>query len=204
VSHFSLITLGVYGFSLTGRDGAIYQTLNEGVIEGALFVLLGVLDTRYRTSQIASYGGVAAKLPRTASFFVITILAMAGLPLLNGFIGEFLILSGTFTGVSRGWAIAATVTIILGAVYVLWLVQRVFFGPESPMAATEPAVDLRANEWIALVPLAALMLAMGVVPNLWMPAIEHFEGPVNVQQVRNVDAHPSPEAFSTALTAEAK
>jgi NADH-quinone oxidoreductase subunit M len=204
VSHFSLITLGVYGFTLTGRDGAIYQTLNEGVIEGALFVLLGVLDTRYRTSQIASYGGVAAKLPRTASFFVITILAMAGLPLLNGFIGEFLILSGTFTGVSRGWAIAATVTIILGAVYVLWLVQRVFFGPESPMAATEPAVDLRANEWIALVPLAALMLAMGVVPNLWMPAIEHFEGPVNVQQVRNVDAHPSPEAFSTALTAEAK
>ncbi len=124
VSHFSLITLGVYGFTLTGRDGAVYQTLNEGVIEGALFVLLGVLDTRYATSQIASYGGVAAKLPRTATFFVITILAMAGLPMLNGFIGEFLILSSTFTGVNKGWAIVATVTIILGAAYVLWLVQR--------------------------------------------------------------------------------
>jgi NADH-quinone oxidoreductase subunit M len=204
VSHFSLITLGVYGFTLAGRDGAIYQTLNEGVIEGALFVLLGVLDTRYRTSQIASYGGVATKLPRTASFFVITILAMAGLPLLNGFIGEFLILSGTFAGVSKGWAIAATVTIILGAVYVLWLVQRVFFGPESPMAATEPVVDLRANEWIALVPLAALMLAMGVVPNLWMPAIEHFEGPVHVQQAAYLDAPQGRITISTVSSAEAK
>jgi len=204
VSHFSLITLGIYGFTLTGRDGAIYQTLNEGVIEGALFVLLGVLDTRYRTSQIASYGGVAAKLPRTASFFVITMLAMAGLPLLNGFVGEFLILSGTFTGVSRSWAVAATITIIFGAVYVLWLVQRVFFGPESPMAATEPAVDLRANEWIALVPLAALMLAMGVIPNVWMPAIEHFEGPVHVQQAGDRNTPPAQITISALSSAEAK
>ena len=119
VSHFSLVTLGIYGLTSTGRDGAIYQIIAEGVIEGALFVLLGVLDTRYSTSQIASYGGVAAKLPRTASFFVITILAMAGLPLLNGFVGEFLILSSTFTGVSRSWAIIAAITVILGAAYML-------------------------------------------------------------------------------------
>ena len=172
VSHFSLATLGIYGLTLTGRDGAIYQTLNEGVIEGALFVLLGVLDTRYATSQIASFGGVAAKLPRTAAFFVITTLAMAGLPMLNGFIGEFLILSSTFTEVSRSWAIAATLTIILGAAYALWLVQRLFYGPESQMTASTPALDLRFNEWIALVPLAALMLVMGVAPSLWLPSIE--------------------------------
>lgn len=172
VSHFSLTTLGIYGLTLTGRDGAIYQTLNEGVIEGALFVLLGVLDTRYTTSQIASFGGVAAKLPRTASFFVITILAMAGLPMLNGFIGEFLILSSTFTEVSRGWAIAATLTIILGAAYALLLVQRLFYGPESQMTASSPVLDLRVNEWLALVPLAALMLVMGVAPSLWLPSIE--------------------------------
>jgi NADH-quinone oxidoreductase subunit M len=204
VSHFSLITLGVYGFTLTGRDGAIYQTLNEGVIEGALFVLLGVLDTRYTTSQIANYGGVAAKLPRTASFFVITILAMAGLPMLNGFIGEFLILSGTFTGVSKGWAIVATITVILGAAYVLWLVQRIFYGPESPMAATEPAADLRINEWVALVPLAALMLAMGVAPNWWMPVIEHMEGPVSVQQVGATDMPQPPVMTRMTISAEAK
>jgi NADH-quinone oxidoreductase subunit M len=201
VSHFSLITLGVYGFTLTGRDGAVYQTLNEGVIEGALFVLLGVLDTRYRTSQIASYGGVAAKLPRTATFFVITGLAMAGLPLLNGFVGEFLILSSTFTGVNKGWAIVATVTIILGAAYVLWLVQRIFYGPESPMATTQPAMDLRVNEWVALAPLAALMLVMGVAPNVWMKAIEHMEGPLTIQQV---SLPPGPGMISTSTSAEAK
>src|SRR5450631_1902566 len=121
VSHFSLTTLGIYGLTLTGRDGAIYQTLNQGVIEGALFVLLGVLETRYASSQIASFGGVAGKLPRTATFFVITALAMVGLPMLNGFVGEFLILSSTFTGVSRGWAIAATISVILGAAYMLSL-----------------------------------------------------------------------------------
>jgi NADH-quinone oxidoreductase subunit M len=203
VSHFSLITLGVYGFTLTGRDGAIYQTLNEGVIEGALFVLLGVLDTRYMTSQIASYGGVAAKLPRTASLFVITMLAMAGLPMLNGFIGEFLILSGTFTGVSKGWAIAAAVTIILGAAYVLWLVQRIFYGPESPMAATQTAADLRINEWVALAPLAALMLVMGVAPNVWLRTIEHFEGPVAIQPV-STTSPPVTGRMYISNSAEAK
>jgi NADH-quinone oxidoreductase subunit M len=183
LSHFSLTTLGIYGLTLTGRDGAIYQTLNEGVIEGALFVLLGVLDTRYTTSQIASFGGVAAKLPRTATFFVITMLAMAGLPMLNGFIGEFLILSSTFTEVSRGWAVAATLTIILGAAYVLWLVQRVFYGPESQMSASTPALDLRVNEWVALVPLAVLMLVMGIAPSIWMPAIEKSGTQPQVKQV---------------------
>jgi NADH-quinone oxidoreductase subunit M len=172
LSHFSLTTLGIYGLNLTGRDGAIYQTLNDGVIEGALFVLLGVLDTRYVNSQIASFGGLAARLPRTATFFVITMLAMAGLPMLNGFIGEFLILSSTFTEVGRGWAIAATLTIILGAAYALWLVQRLFYGPESKMTSETTALDLRVNEWVALVPLATLMLVMGVAPSIWMRAIE--------------------------------
>ncbi len=142
LSHFSLTTLGIYGLTFTGRDGAIYLMLSQGVIEGALFVLLGVLETRYATSQIASYGGVAARLPRTATFFVITALAMIGLPMLNGFVGEFLILSSTFTDVSRGWAIAATVSVILSAAYMLWLVQRLFYGPESEMTAGRPVDDL--------------------------------------------------------------
>jgi NADH-quinone oxidoreductase subunit M len=203
VSHFSLITLGVYGLTFTGRDGAIFQTLNEGVIEGALFVLLGVLDTRYTTSQIASYGGVAAKLPRTASFFVITMLAMAGLPLLNGFIGEFLILSSTFTDVSKGWAITAAVTIILGAAYVLWLVQRVFYGPESAMASTHPAADLRMNEWVALAPLAVLMLVMGVAPNLWLRDFRPVAGPATAHPVRYVEML-QPGSNSVANPAEAR
>jgi NADH-quinone oxidoreductase subunit M len=172
VSHFSLTTLGIYGLTLTGRDGSIYQTLNQGVIEGALFVLLGVLDTRYATSEIGLYGGVASKLPRTATFFVITSLAMVGLPMLNGFVGEFLILSSTFAGVSRGWAVAATLSVILGAAYMLSLVQRLFYGPESSMTLKKPAVDLSFREMAVLAPLALLMLVMGLAPSIWMPAIE--------------------------------
>ena len=182
VGHFSLTTLGIYGLTLTGRTGAVYQTLNQGVMEGALFVLLGVIYSRYESSQIAAFGGVAAKLPRTAVFFVITSLAMVGLPMLNGFVGEFLILSSTFIGVSQGWATAATVSVILGAAYTLWLVQRVFYGPESALATEKPAADLRWNEWIVLAPLAVLMLVMGLAPGLWLPTIESSMKQTTMQQ----------------------
>ena len=90
---------------------------------------------------------------------------MIGLPMLSGFIGEFLILSSTFTGVSSGWAIVATLGVILGAAYMLWLVQRLFYGPESTLAATETASDLRFGERCVLWPLAVLMLVMGLAPN---------------------------------------
>ncbi len=123
LSHLSLITLGIYGLTLTGWEGAVYQILNHGVVDGALFLLLGVLYDNYETSEIGAYGGLAAKLPRTATFFVFGSLAMIGLPMMGGFVGEFLILLGTFTGVSKGWAIAATVGVILSAAYMLWLVQ---------------------------------------------------------------------------------
>jgi NADH-quinone oxidoreductase subunit M len=172
LGHFGVTTLGIYGLNLIGRDGAVFLMVSQGVIEGALFVLLGVLETRYETSQIASYGGVAARLPRTATFFVITSLAMVGLPVLNGFVGEFLVLSSTFTSVSRGWAIAATVTIILGACYMLWLVQRIFYGPKSDMAVSQLVDDLRFHEIAVLAPLAVLMLVMGVAPTYWLRAIE--------------------------------
>ncbi len=175
LSHLSLITLGIYGLTFTGWDGAIYQILNHGVVDAALFLLLGILETRYATSQIAAYGGLASRVPQTATLFVITSLAMIGLPMLNGFIGEFLILSSTFTGVSHGWGIAATVGVILGAAYMLWLVQRLFYGPESELA-TRPAADLRLGELAVLWPLAILMLVMGLAPSLWIPAIENRVG----------------------------
>jgi NADH-quinone oxidoreductase subunit M len=181
LSHLSLITLGIYGLTLTGWEGAVYQILSHGVVDGALFLLLGVLYDRYATSQINTYGGLAGKLPRTATFFVIASLAMIGLPMLNGFIGEFMILLGTFTGVSRGWAIAATLGVILGAAYMLWLIQRIFFGPESALATSKPPEDLRLGQLAVVWPLAALMLVMGVAPMLWLPAIEKGAHPPPIQ-----------------------
>jgi NADH-quinone oxidoreductase subunit M len=188
LSHLSLIALGIYGFTFTGSAGAVYQTLNHGVVDGALFLLLGFLYDRYATSQIAAYGGVAAKLPRTAALFVIASLAMIGLPMLNSFVGEFLILSSTFTGVSRGWAIAASLGVILGAAYMLWLVQRIFYGPESELAKSTPARDLQFMELAVLKPLAVLMLLMGLLPSLWLRSIETGFHPASAQ-AQTVDAH---------------
>jgi NADH-quinone oxidoreductase subunit M len=172
LSHLSLITLGIYGFTLTGTAGAVYQILSHGVVDGALFVLLGALYERYSTSQINAYGGLAGRLPRTATLFVLTSLAMIGLPMLSNFVGEFLILSGTFTGVSRSWAIAASLGVILGAAYMLWLVQRLFYGPESELTAAKPAADLDGRELAVVWPLAVLMLVMGLAPSFWLPSIE--------------------------------
>jgi NADH-quinone oxidoreductase subunit M len=186
LSHLSLITLGIYGWTLVGREGAIYQILNHGVIDGALFLLLGALEIRYATTQIDAYGGLAARLPRLATFFVFASLAMIGLPMLNNFVGEFLILSSTFTGVSKGWAIAATFAVILGAAYMLWLVQRIFYGSESRLAGSTSAVDLHFGELAVVAPLAVLMLAMGLAPSLWLPAIEKAVHPA----IRIFDAHP--------------
>src|SRR5579863_4017119 len=192
VGHFSLIVLGIYGFTQIGWDGAIYQILNQGVFEGAFFVLLGALYLRYSTSQIGSYGGVAAKMPNTATLFVVTALAMIGLPMLSGFVGEFLILSSTFTGVSRGWAACATLGVIFSAAYMLWLVQRLFYGPLSEMASTRPAVDLKWNELVALWPLAALMLVMGLAPSIWIGAIEKVAAAKTHLEMRSIEAVHSP------------
>lgn len=182
LSHLSLITLGIYGLTFTGWNGAIYQILNHETIDASLFVLLGVLEIRYATSQIASYGGLANKIPRTATLFVITSLAMIGLPMLSSFVGEFLILSSTFTGVSRGLAIAATLGVILSAAYMLWLVQRIFYGPQGALAASRPPDDLRIGESAVLWPLAVLMLVMGLAPSLWMRTIENRVSAIHIHQ----------------------
>jgi len=180
LSHLGLITVGVYGFTLTGWTGATYQILNNELIDAALFVLLGALEIRYATSQIAAYGGLANRVPRLATLFVIVSLAMIGLPMLNGFIGEFLILSSTFT-VSHGWAIAATVGVILSAAYMLWMIQRIFYGTESKLALESPAGDLHLGEQLVLWPIAVLLLIMGVAPNLWLRTIETAPKPIVLQ-----------------------
>jgi NADH-quinone oxidoreductase subunit M len=180
ISSLSFCTLGIYGFTLAGLDGAVFQTLNEGIIGAAMFVLLNVLYDRFGKSEIALYGGLANQSPTLATLFVLSGLAMIGLPLLNGFVGEFLVLSSTFTGVSKGWAAAATAGVILSAAYMLSLIQKIFYGPQSVTVvnpgiyneALSPKLDLGLRESLILWPLAVLMLAMGVMPNVWLRGIE--------------------------------
>jgi len=184
VSHLSLIVLGIYGLTFTGWDGAVFQILSHGVVDGALFLLLGAIYNQYATSQISAFGGLASRLPRLATLFVIATLAMIGLPMMSGFVGEFMILSSTFGGVSRSWAAIAAVGVILGATYMLWLVQRLFYGPQSELAASKPAADLRAGELAVLGTLAVLMLALGLAPNLWMKSIQSGVHPPQIQATR--------------------
>jgi NADH-quinone oxidoreductase subunit M len=190
LSHLSLIVLGIYGLTFTGWDGAIYQILSHETIDATLFVLFGALEVRYLTSQISAYGGLASKVPQTATLFVISSLAMIGLPMLSSFVGEFLILSSTFSGVSRGWAIAASLGVILSAAYMLWLVQRLFYGPESELASSKPAADLRAGELLLLWPFAVLMLVMGLAPSYWITTIENRTGPPTVKSFSVSEGHP--------------
>jgi NADH-quinone oxidoreductase subunit M len=196
VSHLSLIVLGIYGFTFIGTSGAIFQILSHGVVDGALFVLLGLLYDRYATSQINAYGGLAATLPSTATLFVITTLAMIGLPILSGFVGEFLILSSTFGGVSRGWAVAASLGVILGAAYMLWLVQRIFYGPQSELVTSRSADDLHFRELALLWPLAVLTLVMGVAPSIWLPAIEQGVPRVHSTQTPMIPVSVPPHLMS--------
>jgi NADH-quinone oxidoreductase subunit M len=185
VSHLGMIVLGIYGFTFIGSSGAVYQILSHEIVDSALFVLLGALYDRYASSQIASYGGAAAKLPSTATLFVVITLAMIGLPILSGFVGEFLILSSTFASVSHGWAVAATLGVILGAAYMLWLVQRLFYGPQSDMITVKPTCDLDLRELSAICPVAVLTVVLGVAPSLFLAAIQ-----------QGVPARPQPQAMA--------
>jgi NADH-quinone oxidoreductase subunit M len=171
LSALSFCTLGIFCFSLSGMDGAVYQFINEGVSGAALLALAGFLYDRYGTYDMERYGGLAAKLPMLATLFLITILALIGLPLFNGFVGEFLILSGSFAS-HPGWIIAATFGVILSAAYMLGMMQRLFYGPQSTMVETQAAKDFGAREHILLWPMAVLMLAMGVASPFWMRAID--------------------------------
>jgi NADH-quinone oxidoreductase subunit M len=160
VSHLGFVVLGLFAFDPTAVQGALYQMLNHGISTGALFVLVGMLYDRRHTHLIHEFGGLATPLPVIASFFLFVSLASAGLPMLNGFVGEFLILAGTFVR-HANWASPAAVGIILSAVYLLWAYQRVFFG-DVTREKNRTLADADRREWAVLVAMAVLIVWMGI------------------------------------------
>jgi NADH-quinone oxidoreductase subunit M len=162
VSHLGFVMLGIFTLNMAGVQGAILQMVNHGISTGALFLLVGILYERRHTRMISEYGGLAQQMPLYATYFMIIALSSMGLPLLNGFIGEFAILQGAFAR-SVWWALAAGTGIILGAAYLLWLYQRVFFGELSnPANAKLP--DLTPREQLTLIPLVILAFWIGLYP----------------------------------------
>jgi NADH-quinone oxidoreductase subunit M len=186
VSHMGFVVLGLFSFTELGMQGALYQMLNHGVSTGALFLFVGFIYERRHTRMINEFGGLAKPMPWFSTLFVFASLSSIGLPFLNGFVGEFFILLGTWTSraVGHPWitTMLAATGVIWAAVYMLWMLQRVVFGKITNPENAELS-DLNARELGLLVPLVVLMLFMGVYPRVFLdrsqPSVETIRARVS-------------------------
>ncbi|HIE07071.1 MAG TPA: NADH-quinone oxidoreductase subunit M, partial [Desulfarculaceae bacterium] len=176
VSHLGYVMLGIFAFNMQGVQGGLYQMLNHGISTGALFLIVGMLYERRHTRMIKDFGGIAKVMPIYATFFMIATLSSVAVPGTNGFVGEFMILVGSFRSYPV-LAVFATSGAILGALYMLWMYQRVMF---QPLDKEENKVlkDLNAREILTLLPLAILVFVMGFFPGYFLrkmdASCEHF------------------------------
>ena len=200
VSHLGVVVLGLCALNLQGVQGSVMQMLNHGVSTGGLFMIVGMLSDRRHTRLISEYGGIKAVTPRLVAAFLIITLASIALPFTNGFVGEFLILVGAFRWSPKFAAVAAT-GVILSAVYMLWMFQRVNYGElRNPHNRALP--DLTKREWAMVIPIVAMAIFMGVLPNLFLRPMEASVNRVleriNGRQPTQVQAVPAPGKASGA------
>lgn len=185
VSHMGFVTLGIFALNSQGLEGGILQMLNHGVVTGALFLSVGIVYDRTHTRKIADYGGLATVMPIYAAFFMVFTLSAIGLPATNGFVGEFLILLGGFTASKLAGVLAST-GIIIGAGYMLWLYQRVFFMETNKKVVGLSDMDVR--ETITLIPMLLLVLWIGVYPSSFLGfmhvSVQHLMERVNTGGVQ--------------------
>jgi NADH-quinone oxidoreductase subunit M len=182
VSHLGFCTLGIFALTPLALSGSVLQQINHGISTGALFLIVGILYERRHTREIAEYGGISTVMPVYATITLIMFLSSMGLPLLNGFVGEYYIMLGTFM-VSWRWAAWAVPGVVLAAAYLLWLYQRVFFGTVTN-PKNEKLHDLTPREVLTFAPLLIMAFWIGLYPK---PFFQILEQPVNqiVQDVRN-------------------
>jgi NADH-quinone oxidoreductase subunit M len=185
VSHLGFCTLGIFALNSAGLSGSVLQQINHGISTGALFLIVGILYERRHTREISEYGGISNVMPVYATITMIMFLSSMGLPLLNGFVGEFTILQGTFMENWR-WGAWAVPGVVLAAAYLLWLYQRVFFGTVTN-PKNEKLQDLTPREVLTFVPLLIMAFWIGLYPK---PFFQILEQPVNqiVENVRNPQA----------------
>jgi len=173
VSHLGFCTLGIFALTPQGLSGSVLQQINHGISTGALFLIVGVLYERRHTRLISEFGGLATPMPNYAAIYLIITLSSLGMPVLNGFIGEFTILQGTFV-VNKAWTVWGTLGIVLGAAYLLWLYQRVMFG-QVTHEVNKGLPDLNLREYAVLLPLVFLAFWIGIYPK---PFFAYINGPV--------------------------
>jgi NADH-quinone oxidoreductase subunit M len=189
VSHLGFVMLGLFALNVQGLQGSIYQMLNHGLSTGALFLLVGMIYDRRHTRMIDDFGGLWKQVPVFSALLLLVTFSSIGLPGLNGFVGEFLILLGAFA-VTPGWTAVAATGVILGAVYMLWMCRRVIFGPLT-RPENQKLHDLNGRELLILAPIVALIVVMGVYPQPFLsrmkPSIEY-----TLKKVFIVQAPPAP------------
>jgi NADH-quinone oxidoreductase subunit M len=190
VSHMGIIMLGVFAMNSEGIGGSVFQMLSHGIVSGALFMLVGMIYDRRHTKLMSEFGGLAAVMPKYAVIFGVMLMAAVGLPLTIGFVGEFLVLLG-FYQVSPVMTALAGTSIIIGAVYMLTVFKRSFFGPVSK-EENKNLKDLSATETWSLIPLVAIVIWLGIYPK---PVLEPINNSVNAMLVFMDEK---------AITAEAK
>ena len=213
LGHLSFITLGIFTFTVNGLDGGMYQILNHGISGGALFLLMGFLYERYGTYDMRELGGIAGKFPWMVTLFVITALSNVGLPMLNSFVGEFLILSGTASNTLTAcpwlWTTIATTGVIFAAAYLLTMIQRVFYANLGSTTAEKPGWDITAREHLALWPMVVLFLFMGLSSPTFTRVLDpigtYFSGyqPAPADTTRKVEAETYSHNLPTNTTAVA-
>jgi len=193
VSHMGMVMLGMFTLNRLGLEGSVLQMVNHGLSTGGLFLVVGILYERRHTRMIADFGGLGHVMPVYAAFTLVIALASMGLPLLNGFVGEILVLLGAYQA-NKMWAFWAVVGIVLGAAYLLWLYQRLFWG-DLTQEANRRLRDVSAREVATLLPLAALCLWIGVYPR---PFLEYLHKPAASVAAAVAAAAPEPGSVSTA------
>ncbi len=206
VSHLGFVVLGICAWNMNGLQGAVYQMVAHGVSTGGLFLMVGMLSDRRHTRQITEYGGLKGVVPRLSAAFLVITLSSIGLPSLNGFIGEFLVLLGTFRWEPR-YAVFAATGVILSAVYMLWMVQRVYYG-EVTNEKNQKLPDLSPREWAVIAPVVAMAIFMGIAPNVFLrptaAALEKAVQRVAQSRTQNVERSTPSDAAPAALTASGR
>jgi len=176
VSHLGFVMLGIFSLNFQGLQGGVIQMINHGLSTGALFLLVGMIYERRHTREISEFGGLTRVMPVFSIFFMITTLSSIGLPGLNGFVGEFLVILGAFQN-ARPFAIIGAVGVILSAVYMLWMFQRVMFG-ELTKDENRKLIDLSPREWAVMVPVLILIIWIGIHPKPFLKTSEVAVGEI--------------------------
>jgi NADH-quinone oxidoreductase subunit M len=193
VAHLGFVMLGVFAFNVEGITGGMLQMINHGISTGALFLIVGFIYERRHTRLITDFGGLSKQMPVFATIFMIVTFSSVGLPGTNGFVGEFLILLGAFEGQLRWWTIVATSGVILSAVYMLWVFQRVMFG-ELDNPKNQKLADLNTREIAIMVPLLVMIFFMGLYPKPFIdkmdPAIKKLVAQVRIAPVSAQEMSP--------------